>query len=110
MRKRSLGHVQAMVLQAIANGRRYGFDLMEATDQTSGAVYQALAALERAGYVRSRWEQPHIAEQDKRPRRRYYAITRAGTRALDEAAARYRAFQRAMPARTKKPEPGYDSP
>ena len=96
-RPRRMGHAQEIVLQALANGARYGFDAMEATGQPSGAVYPALAKLERLGYVRSRWEAPKIAERQKRPRRRYYAVTPAGKKALSEVAARYRAFQQAMP-------------
>ncbi len=109
MRKRRLGPVQELVLQAVAGGHRYGFDLMDVTGLASGAVYQALAALDRAGYVWSRWEGPQVAERDKRPRRRYYSITRAGTRALEEAAERYGAFQRAMPRATKNLGPGYET-
>ena len=110
MGKRRLGPVQEIVLQAVAGGHRYGFDLMDVTGLASGGVYQALAALERAGYVSSRWERPQIAERDKRPRRRYYSITRAGTRVLAEADERYRAFRRATPRPSGNRDPGYEAP
>jgi DNA-binding PadR family transcriptional regulator len=103
-----MGRAQERVLQAIANGRRYGFEIMVAAGMSSGAVYQALAGLERGGYVRSRWEDPDIAERARRPRRRYYAISRSGEHALAEVAERYRAFQRDMPARFST-DPGYDT-
>ncbi len=109
MRKRRLGPVQELVLQAVAGGHRYGFDLMDVTGLASGAVYQALAALERAGYVSSRWERPQVAERDKRPRRRYYAMTRTGTRVLAETAERHRTFRRAMPRATSNRDPGYET-
>lgn len=106
MPPRRLGPVQEEVLYAVASGHRYGFDLMDAAALSSGAVYQALAALERAGYVRSRWEHPDIAERGKRPRRRYYAITGAGKRALADAAERRQAVTRRVPAPGKE-EPDF---
>ena len=44
------------VLQAIADGVEYGFDVIDRTGLPSGTVYPALSRLERDGYVRSAWE------------------------------------------------------
>jgi len=82
MARRRIGPATIEVLQAIAGGRRYGFDIMEATGLPGGTVYPALAALERDGLVRSSWEDPHIAHADKRPPRRYYEVAPAGESAL----------------------------
>lgn len=78
------------VLGAISRSVRYGFDIMDATSLPSGTVYPVLGRLERDGYVRSKWESQVVAQQDKRPPRRYYEITASGARALAESAEHYR--------------------
>lgn len=82
MAKRRLGPATIEVLQAIAGGHRYGFEIMEATGLAGGTVYPALAALERDGLVSSSWEDPAVAQAEKRPPRRYYAVARRGQQAL----------------------------
>lgn len=81
-------------LKAIASGVRHGFDIMDATGLPSGTVYPILGRLENAGLVRSHWEAPTIARREKRPPRRYYDISAAGTRALARALEHYRALGR----------------
>jgi DNA-binding PadR family transcriptional regulator len=78
------------VLLAISRGSRHGFDIMDAADLPSGTVYPVLARLEERGYVRSRWEPISTAQKDKRPPRRYYAITAAGREALARSIEHYR--------------------
>ncbi len=51
-----------------------------------GTLYKALDRLEKAGLVRSRWEDPETAADERRPRRRLYEVTPTGERALAEAA------------------------
>ena len=51
-----------------------------------GTLYKALDRLERAGYLESRWEDPHVAALDGRPRRRSYRVTAVGEAALERAA------------------------
>jgi DNA-binding PadR family transcriptional regulator len=43
-----------------------------------GTLYKALDRLERAGYLTSRWEDPQLAADEHRPRRRFYQITSVG--------------------------------
>jgi DNA-binding PadR family transcriptional regulator len=50
-----------------------------------GTLYKALDRMERAGYLRSRWEDPLIAAHEGRPRRRFYRVTLAGEGALERA-------------------------
>jgi DNA-binding PadR family transcriptional regulator len=97
MRTTRLGLGTITILQAIEGGRRFGFDIMDATGLTSGTVYPALEGLEELGYVRSKWAQDSVAHKDGRPARRYFEITAAGSKALTEALARYPLF--ATPAR-----------
>ena len=78
------------ILQAIANGYVYGFDIMDATGLPSGTVYPALRRMEDAGFIDSRWEEAAVAQRDARPPRKYYELTKPGRQALAEAAARYR--------------------
>lgn len=49
-----------------------------------GTLYKALARLEDAGLLTSRWEEPELAEEAGRPRRRLYRVTSAGQAALVE--------------------------
>ncbi|MGD9902485.1 MAG: PadR family transcriptional regulator [Vicinamibacterales bacterium] len=86
------------VLQAVAGGIRYGFDVIDHTGLPSGTVYPALSRLERDGYLRSTWEDEAAAFAAGRPARRNYRVTAAGTRALDQALATYRALLPLRPA------------
>lgn len=92
------------VLQALASGYEYGFDIIDHTGLPSGTVYPALSRLERDGYVRSAWEDETRAHREGRPARRYYRVTAPGTRALDEALTYYRGL---LPAnRRARPQEG----
>jgi DNA-binding PadR family transcriptional regulator len=90
------------ILQAVANGYGYGFDIMDATGLPSGTVYPALRRMEAAGLVASRWEHAAVAQREQRPARKYYELSKAGLVALGDAADRYRLTSRA-PARVGKP-------
>jgi DNA-binding PadR family transcriptional regulator len=52
-----------------------------------GTLYRALGRLEEMGLLESRWEDPHLAAREGRPRRRLYRITDAGAAALTRARA-----------------------
>src|SRR6476661_3966578 len=78
------------VLHAIADGNRFGFNIMDATGLTSGTVSPTLAKLESLGYVTSRWEDARTARRDKRPPRRYFDLTAAGAHALATGLQRYK--------------------
>lgn len=89
---RRLSITAVSVLQAIANGYQYGFDVIDQTGLPSGTVYPALSRLERDGYVKSAWEDEREAHADGRPARRYYKLTAPGVKALAEAVSFYRAL------------------
>jgi PadR family transcriptional regulator PadR len=91
------------ILQAVANGYQYGFDIMDVTGLPSGTVYPALRRLEESGLVRSKWENQRIAQQDQRPPRKYYEMTRSGEDALAESAKRYRLVEQAPTLKPGKP-------
>jgi DNA-binding PadR family transcriptional regulator len=90
--EREWSYKPLQVLHAVACGSRYGFDIMDSTGLHSGQVYRALSKLEEAGLVRSEWEDPDEAVQQKRPRRRYYDVTAAGRATLVDVAERFAAL------------------
>ena len=94
---RRLSITAVSVLQAIAAGYAYGFDVIDHTGLPSGTVYPALSRLERDGYVRSAWEDEAVAHAGGRPPRRNYRVTAPGARALADATAFYRALLPARP-------------
>jgi len=49
-----------------------------------GTLYKALARMERAGLLESRWEDPDVAAAEERPRRRLYRVTGLGEAVLAE--------------------------
>jgi PadR family transcriptional regulator PadR len=91
------------VLDAIASGSRFGFDIMDATGLGSGSVYPTLERLEEQGMLRSRWEDARLAHREKRPPRRYFDLTLRGEEALAEGLARHRGFRTsALPGSAKR--------
>lgn len=90
------------VIQAIAAGHRYGFDVMDATGLPSGSVYPALSRLERDGLLRSSWERADVAHEEKRPPRRYYRVTAGGVQALEGALDRLRKLEAARRVAERK--------
>lgn len=90
------------VLKAIADGVRYGFDIMDRTSLPSGTVYPILSRLERDGLVKSHWEDLARAHGDRRPPRRYYRLTREGDAALAAALERVREL-RSLQAGSTRP-------
>lgn len=89
----SVSYSGALVLQAIQQGFRHGFDILGATGLPSGSVYPLLRRLEAAGLVDSRWEDVADAHDAARPQRRYYSLTPTGRTALGAARERLRAQQ-----------------
>lgn len=95
----TLSYTGLFVLQALAQGHKFGFDVMDVTNLPSGTVYPALRRLEALGLVRSDWEADKAARDNARPRRRYYELTRTGREQLAEAESRYRAVSKLFPKR-----------
>lgn len=85
---RSLGDGTIAVLNAIRSRLAYGLDIVADTGMLPGTVYTTLRRLERRGWIEGRWEDPAVAEAERRPRRRYYTLTSEGREALDQAEAR----------------------
>src|SRR6266851_832065 len=88
-----------LILQALAQGYRFGFDIMQVTGLPSGTIYPALRRLESLDLVTSDWEKDANARKEGRPRRRYYTLTQTGRRQLHESEARIQAVGRLIPRR-----------
>ena len=98
-----LTYSTAAILQAVANGYSYGFDIIDITGLPGGTVYPALRRLEEAGHLTSSWEKAAIARAEPRPPRKYYEMTRAGREVLADAVKRYRLLEQASPAKPRSP-------
>jgi len=93
------GHLDLIVLAALSAGPAHGYAVIEAIrrrsgqafDLPEGTIYPALHRLEQAGLLASRWV---TAESGRR--RRVYALTRRGQRALAERRAIWREFSSAI--------------
>lgn len=85
---RGLGITSLQILSAIRDGHGYGLDIVAHTGLPSGTVYPTLGRLKRSGLVKATWEAQRIAEREGRPRRRYYALSAEGARALVDGVAR----------------------
>jgi DNA-binding PadR family transcriptional regulator len=97
----TLSYAALFVLQALAQGHRFGFDVMDATGLPSGTIYPALRRLEALGFVESDWEDDAQARKANRPRRRYYTLTKSGRLQLSEAETRYRAVSKLFAKRAR---------
>ena len=105
MARLNLTYPTALVLQALARGFHYGFDIMDATGLPSGTVYPILRRLDREGLLESSWEKPRIAQDEQRPPRRYYGLTAAGDRMRAAAMHRFPTLDAAVGAVARRARP-----
>ena len=93
------GSLQTILLQAIAPQATYGYEICQRLKRRSagllelneGSLYPALHKLEQAGLLSSRWEPTAEGR-----RRKYYAITPAGVRQLEQKREQWREFRAMM--------------
>ena len=93
------GHLDAIVLAALEAGPAHGYAIIETIkaksastfDLPEGTVYPALHRLEEAGLLSSHWMTP-----DSGRRRRMYALTKAGTKALADRRKAWGRFSQAV--------------
>ncbi|MFP5299422.1 MAG: PadR family transcriptional regulator [Actinomycetota bacterium] len=82
-----------LAVAATERGETHGFALatrLATQDEANklvghGTLYKALDRLRREGLLEARWEDPSLAEQEGRPRRRLYRITDLGRAALSSS-------------------------
>lgn len=93
------GHLDMIVLAALAAGPAHGYAVIEeikrrsgqAFDLPEGTIYPALHRLEQAGLLSSRW-----TTSDSGRKRRVYALTKRGSNALVERRAVWEQFSDAI--------------
>ena len=85
---RFLGLASITILAALESRRCYGLDIIDRTGLLAGTVYTTLRRMEKKGLVAGRWEDADIAEEERRPRRRYYTLTAEGAAELNQARTR----------------------
>jgi transcriptional regulator len=90
------GALDLIVLRALATmGAQHAYGLAARLEQVAqpsltlnqGTLYPALVRLEQKGWIKGTWQRTENNRDAK-----YYAITRAGIRALDKHTERWRRF------------------
>ncbi|HKV64012.1 MAG TPA: PadR family transcriptional regulator [Candidatus Acidoferrum sp.] len=84
----NLTYTSGIVLEAVAQGASYGFQIIDETGLPSGTVYPALRRLESAGLIRSVWDSCK-AETSGGPARKHYRLTAAGHAHQNKLRERY---------------------
>ena len=88
------GTLDLIVLRALSTmGPQHAYGLASRLEQVAehpltlnqGTLYPALVRLEQKGWIKGTWQRTESNREAK-----YYAITKAGTRALDQQAERWR--------------------
>ena len=103
------GHLDMIVLAALAPGPAHGYAVIEeikrrsggAFDLPEGTVYPVLHRLAQAGLLEGRW-----ITADSGRRRRVYALTRRGERALAERRVVWEQFSDAIGSLFRGSRPG----
>jgi PadR family transcriptional regulator PadR len=91
------GTLEYCVLALLRKEPRYGFDLVRGLGDvdglvtSEGTIYPLLSRLRRDGMVKTTWR-----ESTSGPPRRYYELTPAGERALEQFAEEWVRFTRAV--------------
>ena len=93
------GALEPILLELIAGGASYGYEIARAVQQASGGallaqegtLYPALHRLEQRGYLRSQWK-----DSPEGRRRKHYHLTAEGRRHLESLRREWLAFTRVV--------------
>ena len=93
------GTVDLLILKTIALGPMHGWAIAQRVKQVSSdvliinqnALYPALHRLEEQGWLKSEW-----GDSENNRRAKYYSLTRAGRKRLDEEVSRWRRLSSAI--------------
>lgn len=93
------GTLDLLILKTLSGGPLHGWAIAQRISLLSNevlkvgqsALYPALHKLEEQGWVKAEWQ---VSENNRRAR--YYALTRAGRKALDEQAAQWERLSAAI--------------
>jgi DNA-binding PadR family transcriptional regulator len=89
------GALEPIVLEMIARGASYGYEIVRAVQAASGGrlvaqegtLYPALHRLEKCGYLKASWS---LSPEGRR--RKHYALTASGRKRLEELRDEWVAF------------------
>jgi len=84
----NLTYASAVILEALAQRKTYGFQIVDGTGLPSGTVYPALRRMESAGLIESAWDHKG-AEASGGPARKYYRLTTNGRKHMTVLLDRY---------------------
>ena len=95
------GTLDLLILKTVALGPKHGWAISERLHQISsatlhirqGSLYPALHRLENAGLIKAEWKR---SENNRRAR--YYSLSRAGAKRLDEALKNWKQHAAAVDA------------
>ncbi|PWA12056.1 PadR family transcriptional regulator [Pueribacillus theae] len=93
------GSTSLLLLQLLNERAMYGYELVKEMEKRSqntlqvkeGTLYPALHKLEQQGYVEAYWE-----KKEKGPARKYYKLTSAGKKLLQEKTKEWMSFSNMM--------------
>jgi PadR family transcriptional regulator len=103
------GTVQLGILALLAEGRRYGFEIIQELkrrtggylDLKEGTLYPALHRMEKQGLLVSEW----VIQDGAGAPRKYYSITPVGARSLEDARGEWAAMVSGVDGVLKAPRP-----
>ena len=86
------GALEPVILEVIADGATYGYEIAKAIEQTSGGkllaqegtLYPALHRLEKRGWLRAEWGEAETGREAK-----FYSLTRMGRKQLEAQTANW---------------------
>jgi PadR family transcriptional regulator len=93
------GTLDLLILKTVAPEPRHGWGIAQRIRQVSGevlqvnqgALYPALHRLEQNGWIRAKW-----GESDNNRRAKYYSLTAAGRKYLEQEEANWRRLSTAI--------------
>ncbi len=93
------GTLEMVLLKLLGEREMYGYELVTAFQERGngefqvkdGTLYPVLYRLEKAGYVEPRWE-----TQERGVPRKYYRVTSAGRKQVDQLVDEWRTFVHAI--------------
>src|SRR6516225_752364 len=93
------GTLDLLILKTLSGGPLHGYAIVERIQQRSedvlvveeGSLYPALYRMESKGWITAEW-----GRSENNRRAKYYALTRAGRKQLEEEVALWRRLSRAI--------------
>ena len=93
------GILEILILKTLSMGKRHGYSIARAIEERSeeqisveeGSLYPALYRMERRGWISAEWGMSELGRKAK-----FYSLTRAGRKQLQEESAEFQRFTRAV--------------